>query len=384
MCRETPAVRPPAVSSWGHGCRDAPFDLPPRLPGRLQPGGQGRGRPGRRRRRRRTQPAHRAASSARKVRHFAEHLYGPGPHAASGASATGAKGEGRFARVTWDEALDLAAARWRRRASGTGGESILPVPLRRLERLAHPGRARRALLPPARRVAPRAHRLRRADRRRGHRASTARCPASRSRTTTHARLIVLWGVQPVGVGHPPRAGHPASARARGAQLVVIDPRRTPLARAADLHLALRPGTDLPSRWRYPLAVRERARRRRFSRRRTPTGGDELRARAAAWTFERAAREAGVAGRDRAASPSSTPTPRPRVIRCGWGLERNRNGGTAVAAMLALPAVARQVRRPRRRLHDEQLRGLAASTARRGAARQPPTRDGQHEPARRAR
>jgi anaerobic selenocysteine-containing dehydrogenase len=30
---------------------------------------------------------------------------------------------------------------------------------------------------------------------------------------------------------------------------------------------------------------------------------------------------------------------PAVIRCGWGLERNRNGGSAVAAILALPAVA---------------------------------------------
>ena len=30
---------------------------------------------------------------------------------------------------------------------------------------------------------------------------------------------------------------------------------------------------------------------------------------------------------------------PAVIRCGWGLERNRNGGNAVMAVLALPAVA---------------------------------------------
>ena len=28
-----------------------------------------------------------------------------------------------------------------------------------------------------------------------------------------------------------------------------------------------------------------------------------------------------------------------MIRCGWGPERNRNGGSAVAAILALPAVA---------------------------------------------
>ena len=30
---------------------------------------------------------------------------------------------------------------------------------------------------------------------------------------------------------------------------------------------------------------------------------------------------------------------PAVIRAGWGLERNRNGGSGVAAVLALPAVA---------------------------------------------
>src|SRR2546428_3422570 len=30
---------------------------------------------------------------------------------------------------------------------------------------------------------------------------------------------------------------------------------------------------------------------------------------------------------------------PALIRCGWGLERNRNGEAAVAAVLALPAVA---------------------------------------------
>ena len=56
--------------------------------------------------------------------------------------------------------------------------------------------------------------------------------------------------------------------------------------------------------------------------------------------------------DRAArrrSPASTPaaleqvaelyaTSSPALIRCGWGLERNRNGGNAAMAVLALPAV----------------------------------------------
>src|SRR5207245_10197477 len=29
---------------------------------------------------------------------------------------------------------------------------------------------------------------------------------------------------------------------------------------------------------------------------------------------------------------------PALVRCGWGLERNRNGGNAAMAVLALPAV----------------------------------------------
>ena len=68
------------------------------------------------------------------------------------------------------------------------------------------------------------------------------------------------------------------------------------------------------------------------------GADALRARAAEWTFERAAEVSGVdAGViDQLARWYATTTP--ALIRCGWGLERNRNGGNAALAVLALPAV----------------------------------------------
>ena len=33
------------------------------------------------------------------------------------------------------------------------------------------------------------------------------------------------------------------ARDRGARIIVVDPRITPIGRTADLHLAVRPGTD---------------------------------------------------------------------------------------------------------------------------------------------
>jgi len=54
--------------------------------------------------------------------------------------------------------------------------------------------------------------------------------------------ILLWGKNPLS-STPTVLGELARARSRGCALVVIDPRATPLAREATLHLQLRPGTD---------------------------------------------------------------------------------------------------------------------------------------------
>lgn len=54
--------------------------------------------------------------------------------------------------------------------------------------------------------------------------------------------IVLWGKNPLS-STPTIVSELVGARSRGCALVVIDPRVTPLAREATLHLQLRPGTD---------------------------------------------------------------------------------------------------------------------------------------------
>ena len=58
-----------------------------------------------------------------------------------------------------------------------------------------------------------------------------------------AKLIILWGVNPSASGIH-LIPFVREAQKRGARLIVIDPRSTPLARSADIHLALKPGTDL--------------------------------------------------------------------------------------------------------------------------------------------
>jgi anaerobic selenocysteine-containing dehydrogenase len=70
-----------------------------------------------------------------------------------------------------------------------------------------------------------------------------------------------------------------------------------------------------------------------------TGAERLRERALPWTFERAAAESGVDGGLLRAFAEAYATTTPALIRCGWGQERNRNGGGASMAILSLPAVA---------------------------------------------
>ncbi|MBS3909994.1 MAG: molybdopterin-dependent oxidoreductase [Actinobacteria bacterium] len=59
---------------------------------------------------------------------------------------------------------------------------------------------------------------------------------------THTNSIVLWGYNPQ-ISCPPQMFIINEALDRGAKLIVVDPKATPLARKADVHLQLRPGTD---------------------------------------------------------------------------------------------------------------------------------------------
>ena len=132
--------------------------------------------------------------------------------------------------------------------------------------------------------------------------------------------------------------HVRAAQRAGAALVVIDPRRTKLAKKADVHLQVRPGTDIVvalaiHRFLFENGFEDEAFLAEHAH-----GSDMLRARAAEWTIARAADVAGIEPDDLEQVADLYAERSPAVIRCGWGLERNRNGGSAVAAVLALPAV----------------------------------------------
>ena len=270
-----------------------------------------------------------------KVRRFDRRVYGDERLVYPG-SRRGAKGEASFNRIGWDQALDTIAARMRAIRKEVGGEAILPLSYggsngllsqdttdARLFRAFGASRlARNVCAAPTTAVTA---------------ALYGRMAGVAYEDYRHARLIVIWGANPSTSGFH-LVPHVRQAARDGAAVVVIDPCRTPLARRADIHLAVRPGADVVvalaiHRFLFEHGFADEAFLAEWTHH-----ADELRRRASEWTFERAAAVAEVDPDLLEKVAELYAETSPAVIRCGWGLERNRNGGNAALAVLALPAV----------------------------------------------
>ncbi len=270
-----------------------------------------------------------------KVRRFDQRVYGE-DRLLYPAIRRGAKGDGKFVRATWDDALNKIAENLEHTIREHGAESVLPLCYGGSNGMLTQDYADAILF---RRLGT--SRLLR---------TVCAAPTGAANMGLYgkmasvvyqdypaARLILVWGVNP-GASGIHLMPYLKDARDHGATIVVIDPRATTVARQADIHLPVRPGTDLVvalaiHRYLFEEGFADQA----FLDAHT-TGAAQLRERARPWTFERAAEISGVPAdrlRDVATLYARTS---PALVKCGWGLERNRNGGSAAAAVMALPAV----------------------------------------------
>ncbi len=270
-----------------------------------------------------------------KVRRFPDRVYGP-DRLRYPMVRKGPKGAGQFSRVSWGEALEAVAAAMVQARETHGAESILPYCY---------GGSNGLLTQDAtdllffRRLG--ASRLLRtlcaAPTGAANMALYGKMPSVVYQDYPHARLLVFWGMNPAASGiHA--VPYIREATQNGARLVVIDPRVTPQAKSADLHLAVRPGTDIVVALAVHRHLFESGRADAAFLAEHATGADRLRERAMPWTFERAAGIAGVEPSDLQRFAEWYAESSPALVRCGWGLERNRNGGNAALAVMALPAV----------------------------------------------
>ena len=269
-----------------------------------------------------------------KVRGFAERVYGT-IVCSIRLSAKGRKDSASFQRDDVGRSAGAHRRAYPRGARALGRRVDPALLLRRVERPADAGHERRHAVPPARRVAAGAHRVRGADRRR-QRGALRQDGVGHLPGLPRRALIVVWGVQSVGVGHPPGAHIREAQRARrqaGGRRSANDA----LARQADLHLA-GPARHRPAGGAGDSSISLRDRRRRLAFLAAHTRGADgcarrrCRGRSSAPPRKRAIRGPLEAAAELYATTS------PAVIRCGWGQERNRNGGKPALAILALPAV----------------------------------------------
>src|SRR4051794_910673 len=270
-----------------------------------------------------------------KVRKFDQRVYGVDRILYPGVRK-GRKGDGRFTRVPWEEALELVAAKFEEAKTRDGAPSILPysyggsnglltqdnIDAQLWRRFGTSRLARTVCAAPTGAA---------------NMALYGKMASVTYQDYPEAKLIVLWGVNPSasGIHIIPFV---REAQRRGAKLVVVDPRTTPLARSADLHVAIKTGTDvaLALAIHRHLFVNGHA-DEAFLRAHT-TGAEELRQRAEPWTFAHAADVCGVDAAQIETLATLYAESSPALIRCGWGLERNRNGGNAAMSVIALPAV----------------------------------------------
>jgi len=270
-----------------------------------------------------------------KVRKFGDRVYGP-DRLLHPAVRVGRKGDGRFKRVSWDEALELVATRFKQAKAEAGGASVLPFSYggsnglltqdnldAQLWRRFGTSRLARTVC-----AAPTGA---------ANMALYGKMPSVTYQDYPEARLIMLWGVNPSASGIH-LIPFVREAQKRGARLIVIDPRATQQSRNADIHLPVKAGTDVVvalaiHRYLFEEGFADQTFLDAHTRR-----AEKLRARAHEWTFERAADVAGVDAAALRKTAELYAASSPALIRCGWGLERNRNGGNAAMAVLALPAV----------------------------------------------
>lgn len=249
----------------------------------------------------------------------------------------GAKGEGKFRRATWDEALELIASRLRGVIDEFGAQAILPYSYAGTMGLLH-GESM--------------------DRRFFHRLGASLldrtiCASAASEamnvtygtrmgtdpeTVDQAKLIVLWGTNTL-TANPHLWPYIRKAKENGATTICIDPLRTRTAAACDEHIAVRPGTDgaLALAMMHVL-FRDGLEDRNYLDQMT-IGWEKLRERVLRdYAPERVARICRIDAATIESLAHRYGTTRPTFIRVNYGLQRHGGGGSAVRAISLLPAV----------------------------------------------
>ena len=239
-------------------------------------------------------------------------------------------------RISWDEALDEIAARFREIAKQFGGEAILPYSF---------GGTLGALNSAS------------MDRRFFHRLGASQldrtiCSAAgeaglesvlgvklgtEPEQFPHSKYIIAWASNIHG-NNVHLWPFITEARRNGAKLVVIDPYRTRTAECADWYLPINPGTDAAlALGMMHVIIGENLHDADYVSTHT-VGFEQLREKVKEYPPERVARWTGISAGDIRKLAREYATVRPAVIRLNYGVQRSEGGGMATRSIVMLPCI----------------------------------------------
>ena len=277
-----------------------------------------------------------------KVNPYLERVYSP-DRILYPLKRVGPKGEGKFARISWDEALDTIAARFREVIAAHGAQAILPYSYAgNMGLLSYGSMDRRFFQALGASLLDRT--ICASAGAAGYKATVGKSMGLDPEAVVHARFIVAWGANIVS-SNVHLWPFIEAARRRGARLVTVDPYRSRTAEKSDQHLALLPGTDgALALAMMHVIFRDGLEDRDYLERYT-LGADELRARVGDWTPERAAAITGLAASEIETFAREYATTQPSALRINYGLNRHAGAGMAVRTIACLPALTGAWRHP---------------------------------------
>jgi anaerobic selenocysteine-containing dehydrogenase len=255
----------------------------------------------------------------------------------------GAKGEGQFEPISWDEAIAEIAGRLGAIVrSADGPQAILPYSYagtmglvqgssidRRFFHLLGASKLDRTICSMAGTV--------------GMRMTVGANIGADAEGIPESDLVLLWGTNTL-TSNPHLWPFVLRARARGAPVIAIDPIRTRTAAQCDEWLPIQPGTDAALALGLMHVIFAEGFEDRDYLAAHTLGEELLRERAAEYSPERVAAITGLSPESIVSLARRFGRARAAFIRVNYGLQRHAGGGMAVRTIACLPAITGHWRR----------------------------------------